>query len=76
MLSKVYSAPFVRAEPMMVKASGSMEFRLRVACSRMAEGGLSASALPVLALTPRCSAMRFARLHVVMPTYVAEQRHL
>ena len=76
MLSNVISAPFVRAEPMMVKALGSMGYRLRVSCSRMADKGLSASAFPVLALTPRCSAMRLAKLHVVIPTYVAEQRHL
>ena len=76
MLSRVNRAPLVGAEPMMVKASGLMGCRLRVACSRMEEAGLSASALPVLALTPRCSAIRFAKLHVVMPTYVAEQRHL
>ena len=76
MLSKVYSAPFVRAEPMTLNESGSMGCRVRVACSRMAEGGLSATALPVLVLTPRCSAMRLAKLHVVIPTYVADQRHL
>ena len=76
MLSRISNAPLERAEPMTAKASGSMGCFLSSACSRMAENSGELLGLPVLSLTPRCSAMRFAKLHVVLPTYVAEQRHV
>ena len=78
MLSRMARAPLLRADPIMAKLLGSMGWRFLRACSFIAEEGLELwlRALPVLSLTPRCSAIRFAMLHVVIPTYAAEQRHV
>ena len=74
----VLRAPLLQADPIIAKLLGSMGWRFLRACSLIAEEGLELwlRALPVLSLTPRCSAIRFAMLHVVIPTHAAEQRHV
>ena len=58
-----------------LKFSGSMRCWYLTACSLIAENVLVAASFPVYGLRPLCSATRLKRLHVVMPTYDAEQRH-